>query len=148
MLRPFYFHVYDRSEFDVMGPFESVSVSVPGPKKGSVESRDMYSLKRDMDQLRADGAAKGIVDASVVSIGQSDQGRYLWALKVGKNPAHKVLFTGCHHAREWISVEIPYLVAEYLIQKYTDTPSTPQEKRIKHLLLNREILFVPLANPD
>jgi carboxypeptidase T len=58
------------------------------------------------------------------------------------------LFTGCHHAREWISVEIPYLVAEYLIQTYRDPPTNPVEKRIKHLLLNRQIWFVPLVNPD
>jgi len=59
-----------------------------------------------------------------------------------------VLFTGCHHAREWISVEIPYLVAEYLIENYTDAPANNKQRRIKHLLDNRKIWFVPMVNPD
>jgi carboxypeptidase T len=114
------------------------------------ESRTVYSLKKDMDELRADGAAKGIVDAGVVDVGKSwgPPGKELWALKLGTGSAHKVLFTGCHHAREWISVEIPYLVAEYLVRNYRDPPTTDKERRIKHLLANREIWFVPMVNPD
>jgi hypothetical protein len=45
-------------------------------------------------------------------------------------------------------VEMAYYIAEYLINTYTDTPSTPKEKRIKHLLMNRQIYFVPMVNPD
>ncbi len=148
MARPFHYHVYDRPSFSALPAWASAPIAVPGAAAGTTETKTMYSLKKDMDQLRADGAAKGIVDAGVTSVGTSSGGRSLWALKVGNGASHKVLFTGCHHAREWISVEVPYLVAEHLIQKYTNTPSTPQEKRIKHLLLNRQIWFVPLANPD
>ncbi len=148
MARPYHYHVYDRPSFNALAAWASAPIAVPGAAAGTTETKTMYSLKKDMDQLRADGAAKGIVDAGVTSVGTSSGGRSLWALKVGNGASHKVLFTGCHHAREWISVEIPYLVAEYLIQKYTNTPSTPQEKRIKHLLLNRQIWFVPLVNPD
>lgn len=148
MPRPYRYHVYHRAAFAGLAPWSSLSVSVPGPGIGSVEAKTMYSLRKDMDQLRADGAAKGIVDAGVTSVGTSAGGRDLMALKVGNGGAHKVLFTGCHHAREWISVELPYLVAEHLIQKYTATPTTLVEKRIKHLLMNRQIWFVPMVNPD
>ncbi|HXQ73317.1 MAG TPA: M14 family zinc carboxypeptidase [Pyrinomonadaceae bacterium] len=148
MPRPFLYHVYHRPSFDPLPAWSSASISVPGAALGSTQSKTVYSLKKDMDQLRADGAAKGIVDAGVVSLGRSGGGRELWALKVGNGSSHKVLFTGCHHSREWISVEIPYLVAEHLIQKYTNNPTTPVEKRIKHLLLNRQIWFVPMVNPD
>jgi len=147
MPRPYHYHVHHRRRFNALPAWSSASISVPGPARGSTERLTVYSLKKDMDQLRVDGAAKGIVDAGLVSIGTSAGGRELWALKVGHG-SHKVLFTGCHHAREWISVEIPYLVAEYLIQKYTDAPTNPVEKRIKHLLMNRQIWFVPLVNPD
>jgi carboxypeptidase T len=148
MARPFHYHVRDRRSFDTLAAWASAPISVPDSKAGTTVSMTMYSLKKDMDQLRTDGAAKGIVDAGLKTVGTSSGGNDLMVLKVGKGSAHKVLFTGCHHAREWISVEIPYLVAEYLIQKYTDKPSTLQEKRIKHLLLNRQIWFVPLVNPD
>ena len=54
-----------------------------------------------------------------------------------------MLFVGCHHAREWISVEMPYLLAEYLIENFDDNPSDDKGRRIKHLLVNREIWIVP-----
>jgi carboxypeptidase T len=146
--RPFHYHVWHRSVFDTASAFASRTLSVPTVAGGSVESKQFYSLKKDMDQLRSLGAAKGIVDAGVVSVGSSHGGRELWALKVGNGASHKVLFTGCHHAREWISVEVPYLVAEYLIESYTATPTTEREKRLKHLLHNRQIWFVPMVNPD
>ena len=148
MARPFHYHVYHRDSFNALPPWSSRTIWVEGLATSAQESMTVYSLQKDMDQLRADGAAKGIVDAGLRSAGKSAGGKELWVLKVGKGSSHPVLFTGCHHAREWISVEVPYLVAEYLIQKYTDTPTTLQEKRIKHLLLNRQIWFIPMVNPD
>src|SRR5688572_15637302 len=124
MPRPFRYHVYHRPAFDPLPAWSSASITVPGPAVASTESKTVYSLKKDMDQLRADGAAKGIVDAGLTSVGTTAGGRKLWALKVGTGSSHKVLFTGCHHAREWISVEVPYLVAEYLIQNYKAAPTT------------------------
>lgn len=157
MARIFRYHVYHRAAHDAGPAWGSTSISVPkiqlppltpSDSPPGVESIEVYSLKLDMEQLRKEGAAKGIVDAGTVSLGKSTEGRELYALKVGTGSTHKVLFTGCHHAREWISVEIPYLVAEYLIQNYKDPPTNDKEKRIKHLLMNREIWFVPMANPD
>ena len=78
-----------------------------------VDSKWIYSLKKDMDALRTYGVGKGIVD-SMSTIGKAaPDDKELMVLKVGKGTDHPVLFVGCHHAREWISVEIPYLVAEY-----------------------------------
>jgi hypothetical protein len=152
MARPYHYHVWHRSAFDPLPAWASSSITVPKMSGAGTETRTVYSLKKDMDQLRADGKTKGIVDDSVKSVGTSwgdgGPGKELWALKLGKDPAHKVLFTGCHHSREWISVEIPYLVAEYLIQNYVDPPTNDKEKRIKHLIMNREIWFVPMVNPD
>lgn len=139
MARPFRYHSYDREG----------SIVVPGHDRGDPpETKQVYSLKKDMDELRKKGASKGIVDAGLIDVGESFEKRRQWVLKVGNGAAHKVLFTGCHHSREWISVEVPYLVAEYLIDKYTASPTTPKEKRIKFLLDNRQIWFVPLVNPD
>jgi carboxypeptidase T len=149
VLAPAYrYHVHHRNSFDPLPPWSSQTISVAGYTGGAPETFTVFSLKKDMDQLRAEGAALGIVDPAEITLGRSKKGKDLWVLKVGKGSSHKVLFTGCHQAREWISVEIPYLVAWYLIKNYKDTPGTPQEKRIKHLLLNREIWFVPLVNPD
>lgn len=148
--RSFLYHYYNHTDFAALPAWSAARMKVPiGSDPLVTEFKSMYSLKKDMDQLRSDGAANdSIVDASQVTLGTSYGNNDLAVLKVGKGSAHKVLFLGCHHAREWISVEIPYLVAEYLIQSYTKKPKTVQEKRIYHLLQNREIWFVPLVNPD
>lgn len=142
------YHVYDDAA--IPAAFTKGKVSVKRRDGAGTDPRDMYSLKKDMDQLRAYGVGKGIVDpkATLGTAAQHPEDRDLMVLKVGKGAAHPVLFAGCHHAREWISVEIPYLVAEYLIYNYTDAPQNDKQKRIKHLLLNREIWFVPMTNPD
>jgi carboxypeptidase T len=143
-----HYHLWHHPDLDGKAPFATFDLEVPDIEGTSVESKTFQSLRNDLDKLRSDGAAKGIVDAGVRDVGTSTEGRELWALKVGKGADHKVLFTGCHHAREWISVEVPFLVAKFLIETYSATPKDDKEKRVKHLLDNRQIWFVPMVNPD
>lgn len=148
------YHMWHHSSLDGQPAFATTTLAVPtidpvtGLSGASREPKTFQSLRNDMAQLRADGVLKDIVDATVVDVGTSTEGNQLWALKLGKGSANKVLFTGCHHAREWISVEIPFLVAKFLIDNYNPKPSNDKERRIKHLVDNREIWFVPLVNPD
>jgi len=153
MARDFLYHVWDSPKFDGQPALAAVDFDVPknGRKpNGKTETKRMYSLKRDLEALREAGVKKGIVDPSFVALDQkSNEGRELFGIKIGKDmPKHKVLLTGCHHSREWISVEVPYYLAEYLINNFTDTPKTEEEKRIKHLVTNREIWIIPMCNPD
>jgi len=124
------------------------TTNVPTLGNNSTEPKTFYSLKDDLAELRTLGSSKGIVDAGTTNVGTSYEGRDLLAIKVGKGSGTKVLFTGCHHAREWISVEMVYLMAEYLVRTYSDSPSSTQDKRIKWLLDNREVWLVPMVNPD
>jgi hypothetical protein len=144
------YHVWHHTSLDGKPAFATTGLMVPkiGPPGTGQELKLFQSLMNDMDQLRADGVKKGIVDGAIRDVGASTDGLQLWALKVGKGADHKVLFTGCHHAREWISVEVPFLVAKYLIDHYSDAPQSETEKRVKHLVDNREIWFVPLVNAD
>ena len=80
-------------------------------------------------------------------IGDSWEGRNIYALEITNNPDYEILrprslFIGCHHAREWISVEVPYLLAVHLCENYA------QDDRIKTLLDHSEIWIIPLLNPD
>jgi hypothetical protein len=122
------YHVWHDSKLDGSPAFSKTPRTVPTvtstPRRPATEIKLFQSLRNDLAQLRSDGAAKGIVDASITDVGLSTEGRELWALKVGNGSGQKVLVTGCHHAREWISVEAPFLVAKFLIDTYTDTPST------------------------
>lgn len=85
--------------------------------------------------------------AQVSSIGSSVEGREIWAVKISDNPdldedEAEMLFVGCHHAREWVAVEVPYLLAQHLVGNYgTDS-------EITRLVDNSEIWIVPIVNPD
>ena len=61
--------------------------------------------------------------ARLFTIGVTLENRRIYALKISDNVAldeeeAEVLFLGCHHAREWISVEVPFLLAKYLLENY------------------------------
>jgi hypothetical protein len=154
------------------GPPSNATVTLSVPQNttaGPNVSMDFYSLERDLAQLRRDATTKGILSANDrVNIGTTNGanpktmlslviGGNLWA---GPGPVPKVLIVGCHHAREWISVELSYLIAEYLVEKYDPSPGVPandaaapgnaanQAQRIKHLVGNREIWFVPMLNAE
>jgi hypothetical protein len=83
----------------------------------------------------------------VIDIGTSVEGRTIRAVKISDNPNIEdatepdVLIVGDHHAREWISVEVPLRIAEYLVNNYDN-------QDIFDLVNSREIWFVPLVNPD
>lgn len=85
--------------------------------------------------------------ARVTSIGKSIEGRDLWAIKISDNVDQDedetvVVLLGAHHAREWISVDVPFLIGKHLIENYsTDT-------LIARLIDNAEIWILPLVNPD
>lgn len=85
--------------------------------------------------------------AKVVKIGQTVEGREIQALKISDNVSVEesepnIYIIGCHHAREWISVEIPLLFAQYLSQNYSNN------ELIKQTINNSQIYIIPIQNPD
>lgn len=82
------------------------------------------------------------------SIGKTPEGRDIWALKISSNAQGDtsakpgVVFTGNHHAREWMSMEVPLHLAEELIHKYDEDPA--MKKRVD----SAEIWIMPSVNPD
>lgn len=86
--------------------------------------------------------------AKVVKLGATHEGREMLALKITKDAqsdtADKpgIVITGLHHAREWISLEVPLHTAEQMLSGYESNPE--MKKRID----NAEIWIVPVVNPD
>ncbi len=85
--------------------------------------------------------------ARVMDIGDSLEGRNIYALRISDNAWAEeneaaVIFLGCHHAREWISVEVPYLLGKYLVENYSI------DSEVKRLVDNSEIWIIPMVNPD
>src|SRR5262249_20583977 len=86
--------------------------------------------------------------AQVVNLGTSYEGREIFALKISRNPSADdstkpdVLITGCHHAREWISVEPPMYFANRLVNQYS------ADDEARYLVDHLQIWIVPVVNPD
>jgi carboxypeptidase T len=81
--------------------------------------------------------------AELREIGRSVEGRPILALRFGdrRGGVPKLLFMGCHHAREWIAVEVPFLLAKELVEGADQAP-------IAGWLSSGEIWIAPMVNPD
>lgn len=122
-------------------PFKQTQRAIRGGVNGEYHSsgeleQDLYALEDSFPNL-----------ARISVIGESLEGRNIYALKISDNvhsdeSEAEVIFIGCHHAREWISVEIPYLLAKYLLENYASDP------QVQNLVDQSEIWIVPLLNPD
>ncbi len=81
------------------------------------------------------------------NLGQSVQGRAIWALQITDNPDVEefepaVRLIGAHHGNETISVEVPLGIAHYLLENYAAVPS------VAELVNERDIWIIPMMNPD
>ncbi len=97
------------------------------------------TLEQDMREL-----AERFPDiAELHDIGRSVENRPILALRLGerKGSRTKLAFLGCHHAREWLAVEVPYLLAEFLL---TNSATEP----VASWLSTCEIWVAPMVNPD
>jgi carboxypeptidase T len=97
------------------------------------------ALQRDFPKL-----------ASVSTFGKSFEGKDLKVVRISgqtladaaANKLPVVFYTGCHHAREHLSVEIPLRFARYMLENYGKNPD------VTRLLDTRELYVAPLINPD
>jgi hypothetical protein len=128
-------------ETDRFYPFDQTGISSTGGLNGAYHS--YLELETDLRLLERDhpGLAK------LVELGESLEKRKVYALKISGNAAvdesePAVLFLGCHHAREWISVEVPYLFGKHLLENYDQSPE------VRDLVNRSQIWIVPLVNPD
>lgn len=81
------------------------------------------------------------------NLGSSVQDRTIWGLEITDNPnieenEPEVRICGAHHGNELMSVELPLLLAWYLVENYENNPY------IRNLVNNREIWIIPMVNPD
>ncbi len=84
---------------------------------------------------------------SAFSIGQSYEGRELWAAKISDNVTvdeeePEVLFLGLHHAREHLTVEMTLYILNLLAGQYGSDP------QITELVNTREVYIIFNVNPD
>ena len=81
----------------------------------------------------------------LISIGQSEKGKNIWAVKLGKGKK-SILINGSHHAREWLTT--------LLIMKMINAYAKAYESKSNidgystNILDEVSLIFVPLLNPD
>jgi carboxypeptidase T len=104
-----------------------------------VSYHSVASLENDLRELEA--IAPEI--AQLREIGRSVEGRPIWALRIGerRDSQRKLLFLGCHHARERLAVEVPFQLASHLVRNRSDS-------QIQQWLAAGEIWVAPMVNPD
>jgi carboxypeptidase T len=127
--------------------FETARFAPPMPTTATGGLNGDYHSSLELEtELRLLEAAYPQI-AYVREIGRSLEGRPIYGLKISDNPAldenePAVVFLGCHHAREWISVEVPLLLGRHLLENYAS------DAAVRALVDGGEIWVVPLVNPD
>jgi len=92
-------------------------------------------------------AAHSNIMTDKISIGQSIEGRDLWAIKISDNPdidedEPELFFNSLTHAREVATPEVLLYFMDYLTDNYGTDPEATD------IVDNRELWFVLVVNPD
>jgi hypothetical protein len=122
-------------------PQLAVPLAFPSADSGYHDYAEMSS------EILAVANANPSIVSPRFSIGNSYEGRAIWAVKISDNVGTdesepEVLFIGLHHAREHLTVEMTLYILHLLVDNYgSDT-------RITNIVNSREIYIVFNLNPD
>jgi uncharacterized protein YxeA len=122
---------------------EGLAAGMEGFPPGDEAYHDYAEMVAAIQQIAA--AHPDLV--SYFSIGQSYEGRELWAAKVSDNVTTdedepEVLFLGLHHAREHLTVEMTLYILNLLAGQYGS------DAQVTNLVDTREVYIVFNVNPD
>jgi carboxypeptidase T len=121
--------------------------TTPGGFRAALSDGSYHSYEETQNEFRELARSNPSL-ARYVKIGTSYEGRDIFALKLTRNAElddptkPDVLITGCHHAREWISVEAPVYFANQLVRNYAT------DDAVRYFLDRLQIWIVPIVNPD
>ncbi|UCD91771.1 MAG: hypothetical protein JSV43_05895 [Methanobacteriota archaeon] len=113
------------------------------PTAGTTAYHTYDEMRTELFQIAADHS--NIV--YLTSIGKTYENRDLWAVKISDNPLieedePEVLFYGMHHAREWLTVEVPLYIINFLTDNYLTNAT------VQFLVDERQTWIIPMVNPD
>lgn len=107
-----------------------------------------YHSYDEINQILRDMATNYPSICKLDSLGLTYENRQIYGVKISDNPEYDdpnepdVLFVGCHHAREWASIEVCRHIADSLTRAYATVPE------IQSLVDNHEIWIFPIINVD
>jgi hypothetical protein len=118
----------------------------PGFSYGSMGGYLTYTqMVEELDELKT--MYPNLITAKT-SLGTTAEGRQIWMVKISDNPDTDessepgVFYGSLYHAREPISMMSLTYFMQFILSKYGTDPE------ITCLIDNRELYFVPCANPD
>lgn len=124
------------------------SLSAGGATEVAAETYDRYYNYAELtDRLQA-LAQKHSHIARLSSIGQSVEGRELWAIRITQDPEldspgkPKFKYVGNMHGDETVSRQVLVYLVEYLLTRYEEDP------RVAQLVNSTDIYIMPSMNPD
>ncbi len=106
-----------------------------------------YHTYETMENELLEIATNNPAIANLSIIGTTWEGNSIYAMKISDNVTidedeTEFLFTGNHHAREIMTVEIPLYIIQYLVNNYSTDP------QVTEVVNNNELWFIPMVNPD
>ncbi|RJP38744.1 MAG: hypothetical protein C4547_04120 [Phycisphaerales bacterium] len=118
-----------------------------GLKRGRAEDFTDYHSNQQAISILERIAGQYPNLTTLQTIGESVEGRPIYALRVSEHPEladarPAILIMGCHHAREWISVEVPLYYADYLTEQFR------RDGDVTRLLKRADVWIIPVVNPD
>lgn len=131
----------------------TLEVKTPSAQRRSLDAADgvfrTYSGEGGiLEELMTLAAANPKI-AEFRVIGQTVNGQDIGAVRLTKNVAKTkdgkrpaTVYVGAQHAREWITPEMVRRLLNYYVDSYGSDP------RIKGIVDDTELWFVPVANPD
>jgi hypothetical protein len=146
--------ITDRAELDEIGALgfktEIVHPDLPQFFRSRMPDKAMgaYKTLSEIYQYRDSViAANPDIISQIESIGQTIEGRDIWAFKISDNPdldedEPEILYGAAIHAREVITPEVLFYFIDHLTQNYGIDPD------ITDLVNNREMWFILVINPD
>ncbi|WP_200894703.1 M14 family metallopeptidase, partial [Bacillus alveayuensis] len=99
-------------------------------------------MEKDINELK--NAYPGLIQTQI--IGQSVDGRNIYAIKLGKGNV-EIFLNGAHHAREFITTNLLMEMIDTYAQAYVKGTNIGGYSA-KNLLDKTSIWFVPMVNPD
>lgn len=140
-----------QSGFQILANFQSsIDLAHPESLFGFPAEDSLFHTYDQLTQALKELQTKNSDLSAVQSIGKSTEGRDLWAFHInsskdeldsGVSQKPGIIFMGNHHAREHLSLEVPFMLAQYLM-------SHREDPQIKSLLHERDVWVIPMVNPD
>ena len=111
---------------------------------------EKYKTPEEVEELLIEYNKKYPKLTKLVLIGESLEGRPIWALKISDNAEAReideptILFNAEHHAREVMTPEVALDIIDYLLTNY----GFFKNRKVTNWVNSNEIWVVPMVNPD